>query len=307
MKTLFLIDSYAWIYRSYYAVRALSTAGGMPTNAVFAMLRFLLKLEDLSSGEDGAFVFDLGKSAYRTALAADYKANRPPMPEDLKPQIPVIRDLIASFGWPLIESEGYEADDLIACIVKAFPEHPVRIVSGDKDLSQLIDRRVVMLTPSKDGKDLVPRGEKETVEKFGIPPASIVDYLAMTGDSSDNIPGIEGVGPKTAVRLLLQFGSIDGILANLEKIPGETLRNRLAAGAERLALNRKLVKLIDTLPAELPLNEAAFRRDPPDYPKICSVAQSLELKSMMRELEKRRGESEKKREDPEAPVQMELF
>jgi len=307
MKKLLLIDAYAWIYRSYYAVRSLSSSKGVPTNAVFAMMRFLLKLEDEFPGWDGAFVFDLGKSAHRTALAADYKANRPPMPDDMKPQIPLIRDLIRDFGWPFVEYEGYEADDLIACIVKAFPEPAVRIVSGDKDLSQLIDSRVEMLTPSRDGKDLVVRGEKETLEKFGVPPCAIADYLALVGDTSDNIPGIEGVGPKTAAKLLTEFGSIDAMTAAPERIEKESLRNKIIAGRDRLALNRKLVRLLDVLPPELALNEGSFARKEPDYDAVCTTAAELELRSLARELEKRRASAQKNSAESQGPVQLELF
>jgi len=309
MKKLLLIDAYAWIYRSYYAVRALSSSKGVPTNAVFAMMRFLLKLEDEFPGWDGAFVFDLGKSTHRTALAADYKANRPPMPDDMKPQIPLIRDLIRDFGWPFVEYEGYEADDLIACIVRAFPEPAIRIVSGDKDLSQLIDGRVEMLTPSKDGKELVVRGEKETLEKFGVPPCAIIDYLALVGDTSDNIPGIEGIGPKTAAKLLTEFGSIDAMTAAPERIGKESLRNKIVAGAERLALNRKLVRLLDTLPPDLALGEDSFLKKAPDYEAICGSARELELRSLARELEKRRTDALAKKSDPDdgKPVQLELF
>ena len=307
MKKLLLIDAYAWIYRSYYAVRALSSSKGVPTNAVFAMMRFLLKLEDEFPGWDGAFVFDLGKSAHRTALAADYKANRPPMPDDMKPQLPLIRDLIRDFGWPFVEYEGYEADDLIACIVKAFPGPAIRIVSGDKDLSQLIDSRVEMLTPSRDGKDLVVRGEKETLEKFGVPPCAIADYLALVGDTSDNIPGIEGVGPKTAAKLLTEFGSIDAMIAAPERIEKESLRNKIVAGRDRLALNRKLVRLLDALPPGLALKDGSFAKKTPDYDAICAVSAELELRSLARELEKRRASAQKNSADSQGPVQLELF
>ena len=307
MKKLLLIDAYAWIYRSYYAVRPLSSSKGVPTNAVLAMMRFLLKLEDEFPGCDGAFVFDLGKSALRIELAPDYKANRPPMPDDMKPQIPLIRELIHAFGWPFVEYEGYEADDLIAGLVRAFPEPEIRIVSGDKDLSQLIDARVEMLTPSKDGRDLVVRGEKETLEKFGVPPSAIADYLALVGDTSDNIPGIEGVGPKTAAKLLTEFGSIDAMLDAPERIEKESLRKKIVDGAERLALNRKLVRLPDAMPSGLSLGNEALRKNEPDYETICASARELELRSLARELEKRRAEAEKNNAASQGPVQLELF
>ena len=162
---------------------------------------------------------------------------------------------------------------------------------------------------SKDGKELVVRGEKETLEKFGVPPCAIADYLALVGDTSDNIPGIEGVGPKTAAKLLTEFGSIDAMTASPERIEKESLRNKIVAGAERLALNRKLVRLLDTLPPDLALGEDSFLKKAPDYEAICGSARELELRSLARELEKRRTDALAKKSDPDdgKPVQLELF
>lgn len=305
MNELLLMDSYAWIYRSFYAVRSLTNSRGVPSNAVFAMMRFLLKLEDEFPARSGGFIFDCGKPAHRLALAPDYKANRPPMPEELKVQLPVIRTLIGAFGWPSFESEGYEADDLIACIAHAVTDRPVRIVSGDKDLSQLIDDRVTMLVPSPDGKQLLPRGVRETEEKFGVPPSLIVDYLALVGDSSDNIPGVPGVGPKTAAALLRQFGSIDAMLASPQLIARESLREKIASAGELLKKNRLLVSLKDDPPPGFAPSPDSFSRKAPDWNAVLAVAQDMEFRSMFRELEARRTAASAA--DPAGPVQLELF
>ncbi len=308
MKPILLIDAYAWIYRSYYAVRALTNSQGVPTNAVFAMLRFLLKIQDEYPEYDGAFVFDEGKPQHRLALAPLYKANRPPMPDDLRSQLSVIRELIGAFGWQCLSRENWEADDLIGCIVHEFPDRQIRIASGDKDLSQLIDSpRVEMLVPSPDGKALLKRGNAETVKKFGVPPCAILDYLALVGDTSDNIPGIPGVGPKTAAQLLNDFGSIDAILANPEQIKRETLREKLVGGAEQLKINRELVRLLTTPCEGMCLTAEQFQRATPDYAGILALAQKMELRSMYKELEKRKQETAVPETTPDTPWQPELF
>ena len=279
---LLLIDSYSQIYRGYYAVRSLSTSKGEPSNAVFAMAKLLFKLQQEYGDRDGAFVFDKGKCSARLELAPEYKANRPPMPDDLRSQIEVIRELIRAFGWNIIEQESLEADDLIGCIATANNSRDVLILSSDKDLSQLINRNIRMLVPDRDGKGLLLRDEAATIEKFGVPPAGIVDYLALIGDSSDNIPGVEGVGPKTAADLIREFGSIDAILAEPQKIKREALRGKITGAAEILRLNQKLIQL--DLSAEI--SGFDLTKKEPDYPAIRKIAEQMELKSILKDMDK---------------------
>ena len=281
-KKLLLVDAFSQVFRGYFAVRALSTAAGVPTNAVFAMTKLLMKLQQEYGDCDGAFVFDKGKCTARLALAPAYKANRPPMPEDLRAQMEPIRNMIQAFGWPIVESEGYEADDLIGAAATADAEREVLILSSDKDLSQLITERVKMLVPDRDGKGLLVRDIEATREKFGVPPEGIVDYLSLIGDRSDNIPGVEGVGPKTAASLITQFGSIEAMLANPEKIAKENLRAKITAARETLELNRKLI----LLNFAAPLDGASFTKAEPDYEKIRELAGQAELKSILKELDK---------------------
>ncbi|MBR2426456.1 MAG: hypothetical protein IKB16_06925 [Lentisphaeria bacterium] len=308
MKQVLLIDAYAWIYRSYYAIRLLTNSQGQPTNAIFAMLRFLLKLEDEYPDFDGVFVFDCGKPKHRLELAPQYKANRPPMPDELKQQTGIIRDLICDFGWQIIEQENWEADDLIGCLVNTFQNRDFRIVSGDKDLSQLIQSpRVEMLIPSQDGKTLQKRGDAETIEKFGVPPCAIRDYLALIGDTSDNIPGIEGIGPKTAAQLLQQFGSIDAMLSAPDQIKRETLRTKITGNCEKLTINRQLVSLLTEPEPGMTLTEEQFLRKAPDYAKILKTAENLELRSTYKDLQKRCSTSIKADEKAGEWEQGELF
>ena len=281
-KKLLLVDAFSQVFRGYFAVRALSTAAGVPTNAVFAMTKLLMKLQQDYGDHDGAFVFDKGKCTARLALAPAYKANRPPMPEDLRVQMEPIRNMIRAFGWPIVESEGYEADDLIGAAATADAEREVLILSSDKDLSQLINDHVKMLVPDRDGKGLLVRDIEATKEKFGVPPEGIVDYLSLIGDSSDNIPGVEGVGPKTAAALITQFGSAEAMLAAPEKIAKENLRAKIVAARETLELNRKLI----LLNFAAPLEGASFTKAEPDYGKIRELAGQAELKSILKELDK---------------------
>ena len=281
-KKLLLVDAFSQVFRVYFAVRALSTASGVPTNAVFAMTKLLLKLQQEYGDCDGAFVFDKGKCTARLALAPAYKANRPPMPEDLRVQMEPIRNMIRAFGWPIVESEGFEADDLIGAAAVSETDREVLILSSDKDLSQLINDRVKMLVPDRDGKGLLIRDIAATKEKFGVPPEGIVDYLSLIGDSSDNIPGVEGVGPKTAAALITQFGSIEAMLAAPEKIAKENLRAKILAAKEKLILNRKLI----LLNFAAPLDGVSFTKADPDHGKIRELAERSELKSILKELEK---------------------
>ena len=288
MRSLILIDSYAQIFRGYFAVRVLTSHDGTPTNAVFAMAKFLLKLhvDYPADAFDGAFVFDLGKPAHRLDLAPDYKANRPPAPPDLNAQVPIIRDLIRAFGWPLFEQQAWEADDLISALANAFSEREIRIISADKDLAQLVNDRVSMLVPSRTGTGFELRDEAAVLEKFGVPPSGIIDYLALVGDTADNIPGIEGVGPKTAAKLISECGSIDAILANPAAVANENLRRKLVDGAEHLRKNQALVRLLREPPAGANWSDAMLERTAPDFRRIRELAVKLDLSSILRDLDK---------------------
>ena len=280
-KPLLLVDAYSQIYRGYYAIRSLSTAEGVPTNALFAMAKLLLSLHQQYGDRNGAFVFDKGKCTKRIALLESYKSNRPPMPEDLRSQIEPLRELIRAFGWPIVECEGVEADDLIGKIAQE-SDQDVLILSSDKDLSQLVTGRIRMLVPDKDGKGLILRDEEAVKTKFGVPPSGIVDYLALIGDASDNIPGVEGVGPKTAAALITEHGSIAAIYKDLSKVKRESLRQKLTESAATLELNRKLI----ALDKEVCCDPADLERSKPRWDKIREMASAYELKSILKEVEK---------------------
>jgi len=285
-KQIILIDAYALIYRSYYAIAHLSNSKGQPSNAVYALAKFLLKVHRDYPSEFGAFVFDLGKSAMRLEIAPDYKAGRPPMPEELKSQIPVIRKMVGCFGWPLLEKEGIEADDIIAALAEKFREFPVRIITGDKDMAQLVDERVKMLVPDKKEGGLMLMGTDEVFRKYEVKPEQIVDYLSLIGDSSDNVPGIDGVGPKTASKLIAEFGDIPSILHRADEIKNEKLREKIKNSLPLLQKNIQLITLIKEIPDTSWENIGKMKRSVPDWVEIKAIASELELKSILADIDR---------------------
>ena len=284
MDRAVLIDAYSQIFRSFYAVRALSDPKGRPVNALYIFTKLLICLEREHPGTVGAMLFDCGKVDFRLKIAPAYKANRPPMPDELKQQMPAIREMAESFGWPLLSAENYEADDLIGGFARAFPGE-VLIVTSDKDLSQLVDSRVSILAPAKgSGGGFTRRGEKEVFEKFGVGPELIADYLALVGDSSDNIPGVQGIGPKSAAALLNELGPIESWIGFPDKIAGSKFSAKLANQEELLRKNLVLVRLKTTLPDKFSDVPHALARRAPDWEKITALCREYAFNGILREL-----------------------
>ncbi|OGV73962.1 MAG: hypothetical protein A3K19_22895 [Lentisphaerae bacterium RIFOXYB12_FULL_65_16] len=284
-----LLDGYGHIYRSFYGVRELNNARGEPTNALFALSRFLLRFDQDFPHRYGAFVLDKGRPAKRMAALPTYKANRPPMPDDLRRQLAPIRDWVQAAGWAILEEEGREADDLIAAVVEARESHETLIVSQDKDLAQLVRPGVSLVLPGKKGEyDVL--GEPGVREKFGIAPTAMVDYQMLVGDTSDNVPGVPGVGAKTAVKLLTEFGSVEALLANVDAIRNPAVREKIRVSAELLARNRQLVALDAQLPAGWTGVEALRRRSP-DWDRLLAMARDNGFNSMVGTLEKARQDA----------------
>lgn len=287
---ILLVDAYSQIYRAYYAVRELTDAQGRPSNAIFAVARFLLKLDKEMPSEWGAFVADKDKCAFRLEIAPEYKANRAPMPDDLRAQTPVIFELVDAFGWNNIELPGFEADDLIAAIAGDVADREFRVITPDKDISQIVTERVKLLVPDRVGTTFECRGPAEVQKKFDVAPEQIIDYLALIGDSSDNVPGINGVGPKTAVNLLKQFGSIANMLERCAEIQNDKLREKVAASGELLHKNIRLITLKTDLPEQpwRPFGERLKRRAP-DWDRIVEIAKDYNLRSVVKEVEETRN------------------
>ena len=284
MERLILIDAFAHIYRGFYALPPLTNAEGIPTNAVFAFAKILVFIEKNFPSSFGSVVFDKGKPLKRLELAPDYKATRPPTPPELLKQIPYAKEIADAFGWVVSEIENNEADDLIAAICKELTQEKIFIVSNDKDLAQLVNENISMLVSSKDG-GLHLLDKQGVLAKFAVCPEQIVDYLALTGDSSDNIIGAQGIGPKTAAKLLCEFKSIDGIIANLPSIKSEKIRNSILESKERLKRNRELIRLPLSNPFPKKNNIEDFKKRLPDLIRITKICEKLGLKSILKDFE----------------------
>ncbi len=284
---IMLIDAYAQIYRGFYGVRNLTNSRGEPVNALFAIMKLLLKMHKYYPTKLGCFAFDKGKPAFRLGLAPDYKAGRPPMPDELKLQIEGIREIIKLFGWKIVENEKLEADDIVALIAKKFTDYDVEICSADKDIAQVTTDRIKMLIPDKNSPNgLKLQGPQEVIDRFGIRANQIIDYLSLLGDNADNIPGVQGVGAKTAVKLLLQFDTIENMLNNINEISNLKLRGKIANSIAILDKNKQLISLktdIDDMQWD---NVENIIRSEPNWQGIAKFAEENELKSILREIEK---------------------
>ena len=281
---LVLIDAYSQIFRSFFAIRQLTTSKGEPVNALFVFTRLLLDLAKKYPSDRGAMLFDCGKVEFRLKVNPEYKANRPPMPDELKIQMPWIKEMAEAFGWKLLSCPDYEADDLAGAFALAEKSGDVRIVSADKDLSQLVNARIKLVSPAHGNTGgFVERGEAEVVEKFGVTPELIPDYLALVGDSSDNIPGVPGIGPKSAAELLNTCGRIETWIDAPEKITIEKYRKKLDGQNELLRQNLQLVRLRCEVPPELAAPENLVRREP-DYVKIAELCRRFEFNKILRDL-----------------------
>ena len=271
---LYLVDGSGYIFRAYHRLPPLTNKRGEPVGAVYGFTTMLWKLlDDLNrpapNGIEGAggpthlaVIFDASSKTFRNDLYDKYKAHRPPPPEDLVPQFPMIRDATRAFSVPCIEEAGLEADDIIACYAKAALAEgwKVTIVSSDKDLMQLIEPGLDLLDTMNNRR----LGRDEVIEKFGVPPEQLGDVLALMGDSVDNVPGVPGIGPKTAAQLIQQFGDVEAVLANAGTIAKPKLRQSLIDHADNARLSRELVRLVCDSPLPEPLDGLALKGIPPE-------------------------------------------
>jgi DNA polymerase-1 len=253
-RPLYLLDSYAFIYRSYFAFlnRPLKNPSGANVSAAFGFFRFLFALFDQCNPGALAAVFDpIGKS-FRHQMYAEYKATRQKTPEDLHAQVPLVEEILRALGVPCLRTEGYEADDLIATLARRAGDEGREcwIVSGDKDLLQLVGGTVRALRPDSSFAYRA-YGPEEVKAEWGVGPERILDYLSLTGDQSDNVPGVKGVGDKTALKLLLEFGDLDSIYSRLNEVKPEGVRKKLEEGRESAYLSRKLISLVHDVPLDI--------------------------------------------------------
>ena len=281
-----LVDGYAQVYRAFYGIPGLAGPQGQPTNALYGVARLLLKLDDELPHAYGTVIFDRGRPARRMELLPSYKATRPPMPDDLRAQLPAIHDWLTAAGWPIIEEDGHEADDFIAAIVGERGGRETAIVTHDKDLAQLVtpDSSVYLLKTGAQST-LEQLGHSQVEEKFGVPARCLRDYLALLGDSSDNIPGVPGVGAKTAAALLAQFSSAEHLLEHVAEVQSARIRESLQNSTELLRRNIHLVELELHLPTGWTGLEQ-IRRRAPDWARLRELAQAAGFKSLLAVLDK---------------------
>jgi DNA polymerase-1 len=280
-ERLFLLDGVSYAYRAFYAIQRLSNAEGLPTNAVFGFVRTLRKLIDELHPDRLVAVFDPKGPTFRSRQFADYKITRKPMPEDLVVQMPVIKELLEAMRIPVVEVDGYEADDVIGTLARRAEADgmEVYIVSGDKDMLQLVTDKVRALYAHKDNAVL---GPDEVVERFGVPPARVTDVLGLAGDTSDNVPGVAGIGEKTATALVQQFGSLEQVLAHAGEVSGKKRQENLRAGGDLARLSKDLVTIKTDVPVELNLDEA--RLGAPDAERLSRLYARLEFHQLRDEL-----------------------
>lgn len=277
---LYLVDGSSYIYRAYYAIRHLSNSKGEATNAVYGFTKMLQTLINKEQPDHLAVIFDAKGPTFRKELYPDYKANRSAMPEDLVPQIPLIKEVVRAFNLPLLEQQGFEADDIIATLAKEYAADgmEVTVVTGDKDLMQIVSDRVSLLDTMKDKRSRAA----EVVERFGVPPHQVLEVLGLAGDTSDNIPGVPGIGEKTASGLIAEFGDIENLLANIDKVKGKKRQENLRTFADQARLSRKLADLVYDVPVSIDYADLALGE--PDAEKLAELYGRLEFHQLLQEL-----------------------
>ena len=279
-RTLLLVDGSSYLYRAFHALPELKSPAGEPTGVIYGVLNMLRRLAADHKAQARACVFDAKGKTFRDQQYPEYKANRPPMPEDLAAQVEPLKDAVEALGWPVLSIEGVEADDVIATLAEQAKRRGWRCIisTGDKDLAQLVDERVTLVN-TMSNETLDPEG---VVRKFGVPAERIVDYLALVGDTVDNVPGVAKVGPKTAARWIEQYGSLDAVMAHAQDIggvAGENLRNTLAwlpQGRTLLTVRRDL---------ELPVELEALEDGEPERERLRALYERYGFRSWLRELD----------------------
>ena len=281
-KSFFLIDATAFCYRAFYALSGLSTSSGQMTNAVYGFINILNKVLKEQKPDYLVCCFDLSRNTFRSKKFAEYKMQRPVMPDGLISQIPLIKEVIGAYGVPIFEKEGFEADDLIAVLARKASAQSlaVTIVSSDKDILQLVGKRISVFSPYKDSGILYDPAKVK--ERFGVLPEQLVDIIALMGDAADNIPGVPGIGDKTAKKLVLEFGSVDKLLKNISKVKPQKIKEMILEYRPRLKLNKELITLDQELDLDLDLKKA--KTGQPDCGRLASIFKKLEFKKLLGEL-----------------------
>jgi len=293
MEKYLLVDGFNMAFRAYYAVHELTRSDGFPTNALYGWVRSMWKLIDEQKPKKTIVFFDLGGAHAKLELLPEYKANRGETPEDFEKQVPIIKELTRAMGFGLYEENGVESDDLLAAyahrICSEDANAKVFIVSADKDFAQSVSDRIHMLLPPPTANPrlgwriLDPDGVKE---KFGVSTEQIPDYLSLIGDTSDNIPGVPGVGPKTAAKWLKEYGDLDGVTSNADHLKPIRFREILPTMVEQLKINRQIIAFDPECgPKSIPDGNL-------DAPALFSILEEMEMKTHLKEAQKRYAQGE---------------
>ena len=279
-RTLYLIDGSAYIYRAFFALPSLSNSKGQQTNAIYGFTTMLMKVLREHRPDCLAVVFDEKGPTLRHEEFKEYKAHRPPMPEGMQAQVPYIHRVVEAFGLPVVRAPGYEADDLIGTLARKAEAagFDVVIVTGDKDMFQLLTQAVRIYDPVKDKWF----GEEECRERFGVEPARVVEVMGLMGDATDNIPGVKGIGEKTAIKLIAEFGTIEELLRRVDEVKASKTRSLLTEQAENARLSRKLATIQMESPVEF--NPDQFRVSPPDPEALAPLLKELEFSTLLKTL-----------------------
>ncbi|MAA71899.1 MAG: DNA polymerase I, partial [Bermanella sp.] len=275
-QKVILVDGSSYLFRAFHAIREMNTSSGFPTNAIRGVISMIRKLQKDYTDSKIVVVFDAKGKTFRNDLYSEYKANRPPMPDDLRVQIQPIHDIIKAMGLPLLVINGVEADDVIGTLSKKFKNiREVKIFSGDKDFAQLVDKKTSIINPIN--LDIVD--QKAVKKKFGVEPKNIIDYLALVGDKSDNIPGVPGVGNKTASRLINQYGNVEKIIKQKDLIAGK-VGEAIKSNLNQLILSKTLATIKLDVDISIELKDLIkFESNKKDLIKILK---ELELKTLLK-------------------------
>ncbi|MGB1900797.1 MAG: 5'-3' exonuclease, partial [Candidatus Puniceispirillaceae bacterium] len=274
---LVLVDGSGYIFRAFHALPPMTRRDGTPVNAVYGFTAMLMKLIDDLQPDHVAVVFDVARKTFRSDIYPEYKANRSEPPEDLVPQFALVRAATKALSLPLLEAPGFEADDLIATYARLGEDAGLAtlIVSSDKDLMQLVRGDITMLDPMKQRRI----GADEVFERFGVAPEKVIDVQALAGDSTDNVPGVPGIGIKTAAELIQTFGDLDSLLANAETIKQPKRRENLINFAEQARISRQLVMLRDDAP--MPLELSALSTPQRDMDRLVAFLKEQEFSRLL--------------------------
>jgi DNA polymerase I len=276
---LYLVDGSSYIFRAFYAIGHLSNSKGLPTNAIFGFIQMLLKILKEHRPDFLAVIFDSKAPTFRSDVYKEYKANRPAMPEALVPQIPYIRKVTEAYRIGTLEREGFEADDLIGTVAKGLASQvDVIIITGDKDILQLVSDRIQVYDTMKEKRF----GMEEVIHRFGVSPEQVVEVMGLAGDAIDNIPGVPGIGEKTAIKLIQKFGSIENLLTHLSEIPQKRLRENLGVYGDQARLSRQLATIHTDVPISYQLNN--FVPGSPDVKGLKELFKELEFNKLLKDL-----------------------